>query len=199
MLLLPRFRNILDLLRCELEGRQVRQEHVQAVLVATRRDGHDALVQTPPQRNLSIADAVLFPQRLVDRVDGTTRGFSDGGQGSIRLDGDALALAKVDQASVLQVGMVLDLVHGRRYLGGLQDGLEVLLQVVGDADGLCASRGLDGFHIRPHPLQVLGRLGPERRVDEVQVDIGQLQLGEGAADGLLDAEAGLQLGLCGDE
>lgn len=52
---------------------------------------------------------------------------------------------KVQKVAVLQIGVELDLVDGGRDLCRLEDGLDVLLEEVGDADGLGSTGFLEGL------------------------------------------------------
>ena len=59
MLLLALLRNLLDLLRRELE-RSHAQHIAHALLLGTSRDGHDVLVNAPTKRDLALADGVFL-------------------------------------------------------------------------------------------------------------------------------------------
>lgn len=72
---------------------------------------------------------------------------------------------------MLKVRVVLDLVNSRWNLGRLENGLDVLLQKIGNSDGFRSSRGFDGFQIGPFLLQFFVGVGKPRCVDEIEVDI----------------------------
>lgn len=63
---------------------------------------------------------------------------------------------------VLKVRMVLYLVDRRGNFGRLENGIEVLLDVVRDTDRLGTSGSLDGFHLSPFSLEDFGIRGEER-------------------------------------
>lgn len=130
-------------------------------------------------------------------------------KGRVGGDVDVLLLAEGDELVVLQQARVaLDLVGGGDDAGGLDDGLDVLDGEVGDADvaGLGLGEGdhglpgVDEGHAGVEGDLVLlgGVLGEEGGadlalqgegdgpVDEVQVEVVELQLGEGVVEGLGD-------------
>lgn len=89
-----------------------------------------------------------------------------------------------EQVSVLEIRVELDLVDCRAHFGGLQDGIEVWLEVVADTDAFRFAAGGDLFHLRPFLLEHgLVALGPERLVDQVQVDIVKAELFQTRVDG----------------
>ena len=64
-----------------------------------------------------------------------------------------MLLVEGDEIPVLQVRVVFDLVDCRRDGGGLEDGLEVWLEKVGDSDRLGFAGGFDAFHAGPGCLE----------------------------------------------
>lgn len=145
-------------------------------------------------------------------------------KGRVSSDVDSLLLGKGDECIVLQeAGVPLDLVDGRDDTGGLDDGLEVLNGEVGHADvlHLALGQGNDGLPRVDQGHAVVdgnliglvlglgeqhladGALQGERHrpVDQVEVEVVQLQLGEGVVQGLLDVlrAVGVVPQLGGDE
>lgn len=109
----------------------------------------------------------------------------------LRRNSDALLAVEVQQGSVLKIRVELNLVDGRRDFGRLQHHLEVLLPVVAHADAARPATLLDGLHLRPLDLQLLGlAIGKEGLMDQVQVDVVQAQLLERGREGDLDGLAG---------
>lgn len=90
-----RLGNELDLLRRELEAGQAAHVALQALLARARRDGHDALVDDPPQRDVPLADAVLPRQLRVQGVDGPRLPLGHGRQRRVRRYRDVLRAAEV--------------------------------------------------------------------------------------------------------
>lgn len=60
------------------------------LLLPTRRDGYDSLVDHPPQRDLALAHIVLFRQLPHYVVDGPGFGFRDRSQRPVSGSGDGL-------------------------------------------------------------------------------------------------------------
>lgn len=145
-------------------------------------------------------------------------------EGRVGGDVDALLLGVGDQGVVLvEARVALDLVDRGDDARGLADGLEVLDSEVGDADvpDLALGEGDQGLprvdqrdavvegdlarlllvlgeqHLADGALQGEGH-GP---VDEVEVEVVELQLGEGVVEGLLDVlgAVGVVPQLGGDE
>lgn len=52
----------------------------------------------------------------------------------------------------------------------------MLLEEVGDANGLCPAGSLDSFQVSPFFLQVLVGVGEVRAVDQIQIDVVQAKL-----------------------
>ena len=73
----------------------------------------------------------------------------------------------VNQRSMLQVRVELDLIDRRRRLGRLEDPVEVLGQIVGDSDGAGQACGFDLFHLGPFGLVVFFLFAEKGGVDEV--------------------------------
>lgn len=78
-----------------------------------------------------------------------------------------MLLVEGDEIAVLQVRVIFDLVDGRHDLCCGEDGFQVGLQEVGDADGFRAAGSVDGFHVCPFLLQVLSCVGEEGGVNQV--------------------------------
>lgn len=98
-----------------------------------------------------------------------------------------------EQVPMLQVRVKLDLVDGRRHGGGRQDGIEVRRKVVADADAARLARRLDGFHLSPLGLQLLGvvaAVGEEGRVDKVQIHVVEAELLQRGGETRLDRAFG---------
>ena len=85
---------------------------------------------------------------------------------------------------MLQIRVELDLVDGGLNLCRLEDGLEVLLEEVGNANGLCSAGLLDLLKVRPALLQLLLGVGEIWRVYEVEIHVLQVELLQGECKGL---------------
>jgi hypothetical protein len=73
---------------------------------------------------------------------------------------------------VLEVRVEFDLVDRRTDFIFFENGVEVRLEEVRDADRLCLAGGEDVSHLRPFHLEVCGvAVGGKRGVDQVQVDV----------------------------
>ncbi|EGX93195.1 DNA double-strand break repair and VJ recombination XRCC4 [Cordyceps militaris CM01] len=175
-------RHVLDLLGGELELGHELQHAAHPLGAARRRERHDALVETPAQADLGLADAVLLRQRRPRRVHGPAAGTDQRRQRAVRRDRDAVPPVKREQvhAVVLQVRVELNLVDGRHHLGRLEDRLQVLRQEVGHANRPGPARGLDRLHLGPFLLQRrAGALGEPRPVQQIEIDIVDAELLEG--------------------
>jgi hypothetical protein len=72
----------LHLRRRQLE-RHGAQVIAEPLLLARRRDGHDVLLDAPPQQDLAGVDGVLFGQLGQDGVDGPAGALGDGRLGAV--------------------------------------------------------------------------------------------------------------------
>lgn len=198
VLLVARLCNLLHLFGGELEGRHLGEISLQPLLVGAGSNGYDALVNGPAQADLGLGDAVLFRQPAPERRDGPILEARDGNQGPVCSDCDLVLVVEVEQVAVLQVRVELDLVDGRRDLGSPQDDLEMLLEEVGNADGLGFAGLLDGLHVGPFLLQDLIGAAVERDVDEVEVDVVQTQFLQGGIKVLL-GDLGIASGKLGGD
>lgn len=99
----------------------------------------------------------------------------------------------------LQIRMILNLIDRRLNPRRLQSSLQMLNQIVRDTDGLRAAGVLNGLHLGPGALQVLGGLGPEGRMDQVEVHVIQLEFCERGGEGLLNGYPFAAGGLCRHE
>ena len=89
-----------------------------------------------------------------------------------------------EQVAVLKIRVELDLVNCGAHFSRLQDGLQVRLEVVADADAFRLAAGGDLFHLRPCLLeQRLIIFRPKRLVDKVQVNIVKAELFQARVDG----------------
>lgn len=149
----------------------------QPLLLPTRRNRHHILIHTPPQTNLSGTDRVLLRQTLQHRLARRTlRSLRHRRQRAVRRRRDTFAAVVGEQVRVLQVGVELDLVDGGRNRAGFEDVVEVLGQVIRDADRASQTLLLQGLHLRPFGLVLGLALAEEGRVDQVQIDVVGLQL-----------------------
>lgn len=78
-----------------------------------------------------------------------------------------LLLVVLEEIHVLQVRVELDLINGWRHRRGFQNPVEVLGQVVRDADRLRQSLRLHLLHLLPLGLMVFLLVAEKRRMDEV--------------------------------
>lgn len=76
-----------------------------------------------------------------------------------------MLLVECNEVAVLEIRMVLNLVNCRHHLGCLKNGLEMLLEKVGDSNGLGPTRSLDGLQISPLLLQFFVVISKERAMD----------------------------------
>lgn len=183
-------RDILHLLRRQLKAGQLLQIPLQPLLITARRERHNALVQTPPQRHLGFADSVLLGQLRVNRIHGSALSLGDGRQRRVGLNGNVLLPAVGDQIIpalhyVLQVRVVLDLVHHGRVLhatGDLENRLQVLNHKVRHANRLGHPAVFDLLHLAPRLVKLLGSLCEKWGVKQVQVDVIEPQLFQGTVE-----------------
>lgn len=187
------------LLLRELKRTQLGQVVLQPALIRARRERNQALIQDPPQPNLGLGNAILARQLRPHGVDGPALGPRQRKQRAVARNSNIVLLVERDQVAVLEIRVVLDLVNSGDHLGRLEDDLDVLLEEVGDADGLGLARGLDGLEVGPLLLQLLVRGGEPGPVEEVEVDVVEAQLLEGQLEGFLRGLLLLAVRLGGDE
>lgn len=82
-----------------------------------------------------------------------------------------MLLVERNEVAVLEIRMVLDLVNRRHYLGRLKNGLEMLLEEIGNSNGLGSTRSLDGLQISPPLLQFFVVVSEERTMDQIKINI----------------------------
>lgn len=169
-------RDLLHLLLLQRELGQSLEVALQPLLLGAGCERDNSLVKDPSEADVRVGNAVLFRQPLVDGHHRATLNPGNRDQGTVRSNSDVVLLVEGDEVAVLEVRMVLDLVDRGRDLCRLEDGLEMLLEEVGDANGLCAAGSLDGLEVGPLLLQLLVAVGEEGAVDEVQVDVVQAEL-----------------------
>lgn len=56
-----------------------------------------------------------------------------------------MLLVEGNEVAMLEVRVVLDLVNRRHHLGCLEESFKMLLEEVGDTNGLCPTGSLDGL------------------------------------------------------
>lgn len=177
MFLKSQIRDSLDLLLREMEAGELGQVLLQPLLLRAGRNSHNPLIKRPPQRHIPLSDIILFGELFVLAVHRPRRRPGDARKTAVPTDSNPLLPMVLEQTrftvlgNVLQVGVEFNLVDCRRYLGCLKDGLEVFLDVIRDADGPGAARGLYGFHFGPFRLEDLWVVGEKGRVDQIQVHV----------------------------
>jgi len=153
MLLLPNLIHILDLLGRQLE--RIRSQVItQPLLLSTRRNRHNVLVHAPPKVDLVLPHSILLRQCSHVVVQRTRLGFGGRSERRIGDRGNVVLLVEFEEFWPLQVGVELDLVAYWLDFRGLQGGGEMVREIVGDADGLCETGCLNGFHVGPCFLEV---------------------------------------------
>ena len=91
-----------------------------------------------------------------------------------RYTGACLLLVILQEVNVLQVGMELDLVDGRRNRRSLQNPVELLWEIVAHTNGFCEALVLEFFHLLPLALVVFFLVAEERGMDEIPVGVVRL-------------------------
>jgi hypothetical protein len=114
VLLLPQLINFLNLLRRQLK-RKSPQIITEPLLLPTRRDRNDILVNTPPQIDLVLAHSILLRQPVHIVVQWSGLRFCGSSQGGVGGSRDAVLLVEFEQLGALQVGMEFDLVADGLY------------------------------------------------------------------------------------
>lgn len=109
MLLSPKCREIFDLFRGQRECHSP-QVITQSLLLPARGDGHHALVNTPSQCNLALADEILLRQRGQHLIARSRLGFGDSAQGAVCRNSNVLRLMILQERAMLQVVMKFNLV-----------------------------------------------------------------------------------------
>lgn len=118
-------------------------------------------------------------------------------QRAVSLDGDPQRAALARQIPLLVRGVEFDLVEGGNNLGLGQEGVNMLREEVGDADGSRLAVGVDLLHGLPRiDEEPLGRNGP---VDEVKVHVVQAKCPEAVMEGLEGFPLLPVAELCGDK
>src|SRR5687767_14713043 len=121
--------------RSQLELRDFVQVALHAQFVRTCRDSHQALIDAPPQPNLTFRYGILISQLLPYSVNRSALRPNNWRQWAVARYGNFVLAVEVEKVSVLQIGVELDLVNGRLDLRGIEDCFEVRLEEVGDANG----------------------------------------------------------------
>lgn len=167
MLLTSESRDLGNLLGCQLELGKPGQVALKPLYLVARCEGNNVLVNHPSQTDLGLCDTILLGQLSVKAIDGTTLGRDERSERAVGGHSDAVLLVEGNEVTMLEIGVVLDLVDGRLDLGRLEDGLEVHLQEVGHADGLDTTRRLELLELGPALLEVLVSLGEPGAVNQV--------------------------------
>ena len=145
----PGLGQILDLLGRQPE-RHGAQVIAQALLFAAGGDGHDPLVDDPPESDLGLADEVLLRQERQQLVAGPRFRPRDRRQRTVGRRRDAHRLVEQEERRrVLQVRVILDLVDGWGRAGRRQDRAQVPLEEVGHPDRSSLARRFHTLHSPP--------------------------------------------------
>lgn len=189
MLLVSELGDFGNLLRSQLESRNFGDECLQPLPLGAGGDGHQALVNAPPQSYLRLGYPILLSQLLPETIHGAALGVDNRSQGSVARDGNVFLPMIFDEVAMLEVRMELDGVDCGWHLGGFEDRFQVFLEEVGHAYGLGPAGCLDGLHIGPLLLKGLGSLCWEGGMDEVEVNIIDTQSLEGRLERFRDGQA----------
>ena len=98
---------------------------------------------------------------------------------AVRLDGNVVREARLEELLAVREGVELHLVDDRRLLGALHRSVDLVSVEVRDADRTCVAELACTFHSGPGPERAAGR-----PVDDVEVDVVEAE----------PAQAGLELG-----
>lgn len=158
------FSHHLNLLWSQLEGHRP-QVVTQSLLLARSSNGHNVLINAPPQADLSWVYSILLRQTLQDAINWSTSSFGDSRQWAVSRSGNALLLVVLEEIRMLEVRVELDLIDRRRVLAVLEDDVEVLREVVADADGFCKAFVFELLHLLPFGLVFFLAIGEEGSVN----------------------------------
>lgn len=156
----------------------------QSLLLSGCRNRNDILINTPSDTNLGRVYRILLCKSIQDVVSRSARAFGDWSERAICGCGNTLTesamtintqsfanthllLVILQKIDVLKVWVKLDLVESWRHRGCLQNPIEVLVEVVANANRLCKALSLQLLHLLPFLLVVLLLLAEEWCVDEV--------------------------------
>lgn len=133
VLLVPNLSNLLDFFRSQLEIQNL-PHALQSVFLATGSHHYHVVIDAPSKRNLCCGDAVLLRELLVRLVEWAWSSSEGGGKWGVGRSSNVVLAVEVEQVFMLEVRVVFDLVDGRNDLGGLEDGLKVLLGEIRDTN-----------------------------------------------------------------